>query len=153
MYSDFRHQRTSNPDGYQANSHAWLRALTKAANAGLIPAQAGAEHDRFLLHSGEELARALATREFGRPLALGAAIEDAARRKELVQLREFLDAKKSVYAKSWVPSAWQVLSWGLRQLGIAGEGSSGDKLVAGDFVIMANVEVGSHSYLRGCDCS
>lgn len=141
LYSDFRYQRTSNPDGYQANASAWLRALTAAANAGLIPAQSGTEHDRFVLHSGEDLARALSTREFGRPLALGAAIEDAARRKELIQLKEFLDAKKSVYAKSWIPTPWQVLSWGLRQLGVTQSDTAEDRLVAGNFVIMANVEV------------
>lgn len=72
---------------------------------------------------------------------MGAAIEDAARKKELIQLKEFLDAKKSVYRKSWIPTPWQVLSWGLRQLGLAGNDGVEDKLVAGNFVIMANVEV------------
>lgn len=75
-------------------------------------------------------------------MALGAAIEDAARRKELIQLKEFLDAKNSVYTKSWIPTPWQVVSWGLRKLGVMGGEGVEDKLVAGDFVIMANVEVG-----------
>lgn len=97
------------------------------------------------------MANALRTRDFGRPLALGAAIEDAARRKELIQLKEFLDAKKSVYAKTWIPTPWQVLSWGLRQLGLAGTDSAADKLVAGDFVIMANVEASTPS-LRLVPC-
>lgn len=94
-----------------------------------------------MLHTGEELLRALETREFGRPLALGAAVEDAARNKDLIQLKEFLDAKKSVYAKSWLPTPWQVLSWGLKRLGVMGGEGVEDRLVAGDFVIMANVEV------------
>ena len=85
--------------------------------------------------------RSLQTQEYGRPLALGAVIEDAARRKEIIQLREFLDAKKSVYARSWVPTPWQVLSWGLRVLGVTSGDGVEDKLVKGDFVIMANVEV------------
>ena len=115
--------------------------MTKAARAGLIPAAHSTEQDHFVLHAGEDLARALETPEFGRPLALGAAIEDAARRKELVQLDEFLKTKKSVYAKSWIPTPWQVLSWGLRQLGVTGGDAAEDRLVAGNFVIMANVEV------------
>ena len=85
--------------------------------------------------------RALQTQEFGRPLALGAAVEDAAGNKDLIQLKEFLDATQSVYTKSWIPTPWQVLSWGLRQLGLSGGGSAQDRLVAGNFVVMANVEV------------
>lgn len=68
-------------------------------------------------------------------------MRDAVQRKELVPLREFLDAKKSIYAKSWVPTPWQVVSWGLRQLGVTGGDSAEDRLVAGNFVVMANVEV------------
>ncbi|KAF2488149.1 Snf7-domain-containing protein [Neohortaea acidophila] len=152
LYSDFRFQRSSNPDGYQANSSAWLRALSKAASAGLIPRQnqASGQYDHFALHTGEELLRALETREFGRPLALGAAVEDAVKGKELVPLRRFLDAKESIYAGGgWLPRPWQVVSWGLRQLGVIGrEGSGEDRLVAGDFVVMANVEAASKAILE-----
>ena len=142
LYSDFRCQRQTNPDGYQANATAWLRALTAAAKAGLIPAQsAAAQHDRFVLHSGEELGRALQTQEYGRPLALGSVIEDAVKKKELVPLKDFLNAKQSVYARSWIPTPWQVVSWGLRQIGVMGGEDVEDRLVTGNFVIMANVEV------------
>jgi len=141
LYSDFRSQRQTNPAGYQANASAWLRALTAAAKAGLIPAQAGSQHDRFTLHTGEELLRGLQTTEFGRPLALGSVLEDAVRKGQLIPVREFLDAKKSVYAKSWVPTPWQVVSWSLRQLGVTGREGVEDRLVKGDFVAMANVEV------------
>ncbi|KAK1061784.1 hypothetical protein LTR74_010801 [Friedmanniomyces endolithicus] len=141
LYSDFRSQRQTNPDGYQANASAWLRALTAAAKAGLIPAQAGSQHDRFTLHTGEELLRGLQTAEFGRPLALGSVLEDAVRRGQLIPVREFLDANKSVYAKSWVPTPWQVVSWSLRQIGVTGREGVEDRLVKGDFVVMANVEV------------
>lgn len=87
------------------------------------------------------MAKALQTQEYGRPLALGAAIEDAARKKEFIQLKEFLDAKQSVYAASWIPTPWQIVSWTLKQLGLVRDGSNNDRLVAADFVIMANVEV------------
>ena len=85
--------------------------------------------------------RALQTPELGRPLALGAVLEDAIKRKELIPLNEFLDRKESVYAKSWIPTPWQVVSWGLRQLGVLGREGAEDRLVKGDFVVMANVEV------------
>lgn len=67
-------------------------------------------------------------------------IQDAVDRKELIPLRDYLNAKTSVYAKSWIPSPWQVVSWGLKQLGL-GFGGGQDKLAVGDFVVMANVEV------------
>jgi charged multivesicular body protein 7 len=140
LYSDFRFQRSTNPDGYQANSAAWIRALVAGSKAGLIPSSSSAHHDRFVLHSGEELSRALQTQEYGRPLALGAAIEDAVRNKEFIQLKQFLDAKQSVYASSWLPTPWQIVNWTLRQLGVKGE-SNNDTLVSADFVIMPNVEV------------
>ncbi|RMZ18441.1 hypothetical protein D0862_00257 [Hortaea werneckii] len=141
LYSDFRNQRQTNPDGYHANASAWMRALTAAANAGLIPSSAASsQHDHFVLQTGEELARALQTQELGRPLALGSVIDEAVRKKELIPLKEFLEAKESIYAKHWLPTPWQVMSWGLRQLGVIGGDSSEDKLVKGEFVIMANLE-------------
>ena len=94
-----------------------------------------------MLKTGEELSRSLQTQEFGRPLALGAVLQDAVERKELVPLAEFLNAKKSIYAKTWIPTPWQAVSWGLKQLGVMGGESVEDKLVAGSFVVMANVEV------------
>ena len=107
----------------------------------MIPSQAGANNDRFVLKTGEELSRSLQTQEFGRPLALGAVFQDAVEKKELVPLAEFLNTKKSIYAKTWIPTPWQAVSWGLKQLGVMGGESVEDKLVAGNFVVMANVEV------------
>jgi len=59
----------------------------------------------------------------------------------MVPLHEFLSSKTSIYNRSWVPSPWQVISWGLRQLGVIGAPGSQDKLAVGNFVVMANVEV------------
>lgn len=118
-----------------------MRALSSASKAGLISSQAGTNNDRFVLKTGEELSKSLQTQEFGRPLALGAVLQDAVERRELVPLAEFLNAKKSIYAKTWIPTPWQAVSWGLKQLGVMGGESVEDKLVAGNFVVMANVEV------------
>lgn len=71
-------------------------------------------------------------------------IEDAVNKKELILLKDFLEAKQSIYTKSWVPTPWEVVSWGLRQLGVIGGDPVEDRLVTGDFVIKANVEVWEH---------
>ena len=69
LYSDFSPQRNSNPDGFAANTNAWIDALTKAARAGLL-SSSGADRDILLLKTGENLLRCLETKEWGRPLAL-----------------------------------------------------------------------------------
>lgn len=94
------------------------------------------------MNTGEELLQQLQTQEYGRPLALGAVLEDAVRKKELMRLRDFLESKESIYQKSWLPTPWQVMTWSLRQLGVLGEGGDReDRLVKGQFVVVANVEV------------
>lgn len=62
-------------------------------------------------------------------------------KRELIPLNDFLNAKNSIYSKSWIPSPWQVVSWGLKQIGIGGLLGGEDKLAVGNFVVMANVEV------------
>ena len=143
LYSDFRLQKTSNPDGYQANSRAWLRGLTAAARAGRLPPAStrSGQPSHVVFGSGEELSRALNSPQWGRPLALGAVIHDAVEKREFIPLDDFLNATKSVYAKSWIPSPWQVVSWGLKQVGVASLFGASDKLSVGNLVVMANVEV------------
>ncbi|KAK5133723.1 hypothetical protein LTR08_007477 [Meristemomyces frigidus] len=144
LYSDFGPQRQTNPDGYHANATVWLRALTAASKAGVIPLQAGAcSHDRFVLHTGA-LVAALQTPELGRPLALGAVLKDAVQRKELVPLGEFLAREKSVYARSWLPTPWQAVRWGLLHLGVLGR----EDQPMGDFVVMANVEAAAKAVIQ-----
>ncbi|KAI4747591.1 hypothetical protein E4T50_02135 [Aureobasidium sp. EXF-12298] len=149
LYSDFRLQKTSNPDGYQANSQAWLRGLTAAARAGRLPpaSTASGQPSHVVFGSGEELSRALNSQQWGRPLALGAVIQDAVERREFVPLDDFLNATKSVYAKSWIPSPWQVVSWGLKQVGVASLFGASDKLSVGNLVVMANVEEAANAIM------
>ena len=128
---------------------AWVRALTAAARAGLLPLKQRtlAHSSHLAFTSGDELARALQTREYGKPPALDAVIRDAVERRELVPLSDFLNAQKSIYSKSWVPSPWQVVSWGLKQLGVSGI-FGGDKLAVGNFVVLANVEEAANAIIR-----
>jgi len=77
LYSDFSYQAKSNPDGYAANVSAWRQAISRALQAGKIPSSraaggaSGSGYNTLLLETGEELSRALNTRTWGRPVALG----------------------------------------------------------------------------------
>ncbi|KAI9724123.1 MAG: hypothetical protein M1812_000842 [Candelaria pacifica] len=148
LYSDFRVQQTTNPDGYAANISAWQLALAHATRKGLIPSAGAASNDLLTLRTGEELLRALETKEWGRPLALGAVVSEALVRKKMIPLNEFLRATKSVYARSWVITPWQIAVWGLRQLGLAGGTMGEDRLAIGKFVVLGNVEEAAKSALK-----
>jgi charged multivesicular body protein 7 len=100
------------------------------------------------LNVEESLLRALETKEWGRPLALGAVVRDALSKKEMMPVQEFLAAKESIYQKSWALKPWEILSWGLRQLGLAGGQDGEDKLPVGRLVILANVESAAKELAR-----
>lgn len=139
LYSDFRHLRATNPDGYSANIEAWRKGLADAAREGCIPSQ-GTSGNLLVLKVDEELLRALETKEWGRPLALGTVVRDAISTKDMMPLQEFMAAKESIYHKSWTVRPWSVLSWGLKQLGLAQGQSGEDRLPVGKLVIVSNVE-------------
>ncbi|ORY16694.1 Snf7-domain-containing protein [Clohesyomyces aquaticus] len=147
LYSDFRTQIETNPDGYHANINAWKKALADATRAGVVPAQ-GSGCDLLNIRTGDELARALQHKEFGRPMCLKAVFHDAVTKKQMIPLRDFKDAKTSIYSTSWVPSPWGILRWGLRQLGVLGEPGFGDKLEVGSFVVLQNLEAASDAILK-----
>ena len=73
-------------------------------------------------------------------------VQDAVKSGQLVNLKEFLEKEGSIYQKpglaGWIPGPGDVLRWGLRQVGLLGEGKE-DKLVKGSWVVVANVEVSS----------
>jgi charged multivesicular body protein 7 len=105
--------------------------------SGLAPAGRAAASSLFVLHSDEQLLRALESKQYGRPLALGAVIREALAAKDLIPLREFLDAKESIYRRPW--SVWNLASWTMKQLGVA-DMLKKDSLPPGQFVVVANVE-------------
>lgn len=153
LYSDFRPQRTLNPDGYQANISAWRHALAAIARSGLAPAsRSSAQPDLLVLDCDERLVRALESKQFGRPLALGTVFAEALGAKEIVALDEFLAQKQSVYHRPWaaVASPWALAAWTLRQLGVAdvlgAGGRRGDKVPTGRFVVLANLEAAAKAF-------
>ncbi|KAH7376579.1 SNF7 family protein [Plectosphaerella cucumerina] len=148
LYSDFRGQQSLNPDGYVANVTAWRSGLARLAWDGRLSAPSAPSPRRLVVDTDDSLPAKLQSRQFGRPLALGAVVRDAAASKDLVPLADFLARKESIYTKEgWslgsVP--WAVASWAARQVGLGGAGGGGgggaeDKVPKGSYVVVANVE-------------
>lgn len=143
LYSDFLSQRASNPDGYAANVAAWRRALSTIARSGLANAGGSGNRNLLVLSTDESLIRALESRQYGRPLAIGVAVQEAMAAGDLIPLKDFLSAKQSIYDRSW---SWGALpltavSWGFRQLGaMAGLGGPSEKMPKAQLVVVANLE-------------
>lgn len=144
LYSDFRSLRTLNPDGYTANIATWRRGLASVARSGLAPSR-DSSPSLLILTTDESLLRALGSKQYGMPLALGAVVRESIHERDLIPLEQFLKAKDSVYYKSWSSLPWTAMSWGLRQFGVA-SGSSDEKLPGGRFVVIANVEAATKAF-------
>ncbi|KAI8946708.1 Snf7-domain-containing protein [Xylaria longipes] len=138
LYSDFRPQRTLNPDGFVANVSAWKRGLSNAALAGHAPSKSPARN-HLTLELDDALLRALESKQFGRPLALGTVLQEALASGEMVPLPHFLRATQSIYHKSWGHIPWAVAGWALRQVGLTG--GPGDSMPKGQVVVLQNLEV------------
>lgn len=139
LYSDFRPQRTLNPDGFEANVSAWKRGLSNAALAGHAPSKSSSR-DHLTLELGDALLRALESPQFGRPLALGTVLQEALANEEMLPLPQFMKATQSIYHKSWGRIPWAVTGWALRQIGLTGGPS--DSMPKGQVVvILQNLEV------------
>ncbi|KAI2614212.1 Snf7-domain-containing protein [Hypoxylon fragiforme] len=143
LYSDFRSQRTLNPDGFAANVAAWKRALASAALAGYVPSKSPTRSHLTLDLDGDAFLRSLETKQFGRPLALGTVLQEALANGELMPLQQFLKSKESIYYHSWGSIPWAVMSWGLKQVGIGGPS---DNLPKGQFVVLQNLEHAAKSF-------
>ncbi|WKT49993.1 hypothetical protein QSH57_014941 [Fusarium oxysporum f. sp. vasinfectum] len=139
-YSDFRSQRTLNPDGYQANISAWRQALSDLVAKGKI-SHRGSSPDHFVLKLDDSLLRSLEHKEFGQPLALGTVVREATAGRDFIPLQDFEKSQQSIYQRSWAGLPWSVMSWTLRQLGVVDPARGDDKLPTGQYVIVKNMEV------------
>ncbi|KAI1272967.1 Snf7-domain-containing protein [Xylaria sp. FL0933] len=139
LYSDFRPQRTLNPDGFEANVSAWKRGLSNAALAGHAPSKSPARN-HLILEVDDALLRGLESKQFGRPLALGTVLQEAMAGGEMIPLPQFLKATQSIYHKSWGQVPWAVAGWALRQIGLTG-GSSNTMPKGQVVVVLQNLEV------------
>ncbi|KAG5301360.1 SNF7 family protein [Histoplasma ohiense] len=130
LYSDFSTQRHTNPDGYATNAAAWQRALAHAALAGVIHSSSGSRHhgddgvaksDILVLRTGNALMAELETPEWGRPVALQSAIDEAIRHNSMIPLDIFQTSSTTPLKTSWIrlpspPTLSQVMGWGMKQL-------------------------------------
>ncbi|PGH02454.1 charged multivesicular body protein 7 [Blastomyces parvus] len=132
LYSDFSTQRHTNPDGYATNVTAWQRALAHAALAGVIHSSspgsrrheeegAVATSDLLVLRTGNALMAELETQEWGRPVALQSAIDEAVRCNSMIPLDAFQTSSTSPFKTSWIrlpspPTVSQVMDWSMKQL-------------------------------------
>lgn len=120
--------------------------------AGLAPSGSGSSPNpnHVVLRADESLLRALESKQYGRPLALGAVIREATQEKDLISIQDFLKAKESIYYRPWSSIPWSVASWGFRHLGLTGALTLGgdERLPGGQFVVVANVEAASKSVLE-----
>lgn len=139
LYSDFRPQRTLNPDGYRANVSAWRQALARLASNGHL-SQVGANSSVFVLDLDSSLLRSLEDKRYGQPLALGTIIREAVSDRDLVPLEGFLTTPQNIYQRSWTELPWKVMSWTLQQLGVIDPARGEDVLPRGRYVVLRNLE-------------
>ncbi|KAH6889115.1 Snf7-domain-containing protein [Thelonectria olida] len=139
LYSDFRPQRTLNPDGYTANVSAWRHALSNLSSRGLV-SNRGSTPNLFVLALDNTLLSSLECKEFGQPLALGTVVREAAAEREFIPLQDFRKSQQSIYTRTWSGLPWTVMSWTLRQLGVIDPSRGDDKLPVGQFVVVKNLE-------------
>ncbi|KAL7897930.1 Snf7 domain-containing protein, partial [Trichoderma sp. TUCIM 5745] len=144
LYSDFRSQKTLNPDGYHANVSAWLLALARLASEGLLSRQ-GSKSSALVFDIDESLRRSLSSKQFGQPLALGTVINEALAQRDLIPLQTFLQSTQNIYQQqqSWSQVPWSVMGWALRQIGVIDPTRGEDKIPKGNYVVMKNVEATS----------
>ncbi|GAQ06114.1 hypothetical protein ALT_3435 [Aspergillus lentulus] len=132
LYSDFTLQKKTNPDGYAVNVAAWEQALTRAARRGYASTSlcresssttgTAVQSDHLILRTDDSLLRALEIPEYGRPVAIGAVLDEAIRKHNMVPLQVFKASPLSSQQRQWriinpgALSPWNVMTWGMKQL-------------------------------------
>lgn len=109
----------------------------------MIPASAAGANNLIIIRTSDDLVRALADSKYGRPMSLDAVFEESVQDGSMIPLQDFINTKDSIYSRPWLPSPWRILSWGLRQIGLASasyDAGNGNKLKAGSLVVLANLE-------------
>lgn len=144
LYADFRPQRTLNPDGYSANVTAWRHALSLLASRGLL--SQGANTNLLILNLEDSLLRALESRQFGQPLALGTVVRESVGASAMFPVPTFLQSQQSVFQKSWSGVPWAIMGWTLRQLGVVDPARGDDTLPKGQYVLLENVEAATKQF-------
>ncbi|KAF9454637.1 hypothetical protein P691DRAFT_754563 [Macrolepiota fuliginosa MF-IS2] len=127
LYSDFSRQKQSNPTAFQANVEWWRKALESLVDSGVQQTGTGSIGSRLVLQANRALLDCLRLEKVGKPLAMGAVINDLRSRKILISLHKFMASKTSIYDAGWLPYriasfvVGRPLWWALEQVGIVGD--------------------------------
>ncbi|KIO28038.1 hypothetical protein M407DRAFT_72413 [Tulasnella calospora MUT 4182] len=128
LYSDVSRQKQSNPEGFQSSIGWWTNTLEQIVRKGKQPQPHSNDH--LVLHASDKLGEALRWEKVGRPIGLGAVLEELATNKTLIALPTFLKSAVSIH---YQPSlAYRVASfvvgrplwWALSQLPFVGDDGS-----------------------------
>ncbi|EEQ31054.1 SNF7 family protein [Microsporum canis CBS 113480] len=174
LYSDFSPQKQTNPDGYNSNVTAWQRALANAALAGHVSSLSSStaqklgsrkeslshRNNLLVLRTGNTLMADLEMREWGRPLSLQCAIDEAIRSGNMIFLDTFLNSQTSPFKSGWLrlpspPSLSQVVTWGMKQARGLVMGSDSDHLAGtgmlqtSELVLVDNVKQAASRLMKG----
>ncbi|OAQ62242.1 vacuolar sorting protein SNF7 family protein [Pochonia chlamydosporia 170] len=147
LYSDFRSQRTLNPDGYHANIAAWQGALSSLCLRGLLSSR-GSSSSLLILSVDELLPHHFENHRFGQPLALGTVIRQAVADHRFLSVNTFLYPQAATLSRNLSSITWSAAQWTARQLGIIDRVNGEDSLPTGRYVIVSNVEAVSREFKR-----
>ncbi|KAG8856046.1 hypothetical protein FRB96_006613 [Tulasnella sp. 330] len=148
LYSDISRQKLSNPDGFRSSIGWWTKTLQAIVKAGKQPQSS----DHLVLHATDQLSECLRWEKVGRPLGLGAILEDLTSSSAAIPLVQFLKSSTSIdYTPSLAYRAatyvlGKPLWWALSQLSLAGDDGLSItseqrwKKFHGDYVIRSLVE-------------
>lgn len=144
LFSDFSPLSLSNRDGYEANVQAWLTALGGAVWENNVGAGSSGG-SRLCIRVDDALAEDLASRQWGRPLALACVEREAVRRGNWISIGAYAEQRDSIYD---VPSGMfanlsvtGVIRWGLSHLFSPGAVVDKSTRLSGTtYVCVANLE-------------
>ncbi|KAI0647042.1 Snf7-domain-containing protein [Trametes meyenii] len=166
LYSDFTHQKHSNPTSYTSNVDWWRRTLEGALLRGWLSDSrtASSTPDRTVLHAtGVAFSEYFRVEGVGKPLSIPTVISELCTSKALIPLTQFLNDSRSIYDPGWLP--YRIVSfvvgkplwWTLGQLGIVdsqansfGDASTAErwKKVKGDYVVVSLLEAAAERILE-----
>lgn len=114
LYSDFRHLKDINPEGYSANVSAWKSVLLEFISQGAFA-------DKTLLDADNDLLNDLYDSKHGIPLAVDTVIDEMVAERTLIPITEFMARDTSIYYKPWInvnASPLGIAKWALSKTGL-----------------------------------
>ncbi|KXN92206.1 hypothetical protein AN958_08659 [Leucoagaricus sp. SymC.cos] len=136
---------------FHANVEWWRKALVSLVDSGAQYELDADSSTRIVLQADCNLLEHLKAEKIGKPLALGAVINELRSSQVLIPLPEFISRRVSIYDPGWLPYriasfvVGKPLWWALKQVGIVGDegylsSESRQKDWFGEYVFVGLVE-------------